>query len=911
MPGFAESFWSSDYAGGLGVLFGKLQQGVIENQQVLSIARLRADAEDAYGTRLGDITPSVNRNTGGFARDDGASVRKAYDGICTEMDEAGRNHRRIAGNIRELVVRPFGRWCDAYATRIQSSQDDLQGRIKAHDRQADVVKKLRSQYFNKCRLVEDLEEENKFAFQDPQSENSPKRVDVPEVKLPEDNVSDDEEVFDIGDQTFEKSEVKRTLAHMLQSIPLRETKVPILGTYQNVSTGSDIVDYLQQHMDASSVSYAERIGQDLVLHGFLRLVGNVGNSFANSSKMFYQWRPKAFRDAEVPEKKKPLERTSTLSSLEMVDSPVIGQVGEYLAGWNPLNNAHPNETPGEKLRREAAEADERYKAGVRKLDLLRCNLEERMMDQLKYLERCELDRLKAIKSVILDFSGAISNVIPSLQSTVDKLMLYQETVQPLGDLRYLLENYRTGAFVPKVQVYENYYNSADDQIFGADLEARARADRKRVPIVVTTILTFLDNRYPDLEGDEARQGIWLVDVSLEASHHLRNAINSGHPISQELLARYEIPIVASVLRLYLLELPDSLVSSNLYEIIKTIYSTQASESDESTRISVIQNTLGQLRLANIATLDAITTHFTRLIELTSADEAYVSALANNLALCVLRPRTESSLTSHERHSYRLVRDLFAHKETIFGELKRASSQAHAAGQPGSSRPRAISTNEHNRRAHMEERAQAIVSRSRASSPQPATNRAHRRDRSTGGATTRFPIQTSPTSGAEKRGIRQSLEVPASHDALASSTTSSEPSAKDRASDSGQPNGSTTTGQHAASASDAISAPSDTTASGPHESPVEKRNSLGRVAAAAGTSGRFPRKVPPVSGGPGGGTSGFSRHTATNSSGGSGGGSLSGKRDSAGSLMGGGGDHEKEDPDRPRGVSLSDRPFDDD
>ena len=84
-----------------------------------------------------------------------------------------------------------------------------------------------------------------------------------------------------------------------------------------------------------------------------------------------------------------------------------------------------------------------------------------MMDHQNFMDRCELDRLNAIKSVIFDFSGAISNVIPSLQSTVDNMMLYQETVQPLGDLRYLLENYRTGAFVPKVQVYDNYYNSVD------------------------------------------------------------------------------------------------------------------------------------------------------------------------------------------------------------------------------------------------------------------------------------------------------------------------------------------------------------------------------------------------------------------------------------------------------------------
>jgi hypothetical protein len=33
-----------------------------------------------------------------------------------------------------------------------------------------------------------------------------------------------------------------------------------------------------------------------------------------------------------------------------------------------------------------------------------------------------------------------------------------------------------------------------EQNFGVDIEARARADRKRVPILVTTLLTFLDNR---------------------------------------------------------------------------------------------------------------------------------------------------------------------------------------------------------------------------------------------------------------------------------------------------------------------------------------------------------------------------------------------------------------------------------
>ncbi|KAL3478213.1 hypothetical protein BJX99DRAFT_224821 [Aspergillus californicus] len=748
MPGFADSFWTPDYATGLGVLYGKLQQGAVENKQILTIASMRADAEEMYSQRLGDIAPSVDRMVAGFAKDDGASVRKAYEGTRTEMVEASRNHQKIASNIRELVVSPFRRWCDQHEARIENSHDDLQGRIKEHTKQADLVKKLRSQYFNKCRVMEDLEEENKLAFQAPETSPSVAKP-PPKIVLPDTQVEEDEPV-EIGDRVYSPDELKKLLVHMLENIRMGEIKVPIIGTYQNTSTGADIVEYTQKYLNATSLDYAEKIGQDLVDSGFLRLVGNMGSTFANSSKMRYQWRPRVFQLSGIPEKKSPLMRvTSVASSEDGVESP-IASVSEMLAGWNPLNNPHPNETPAEKLRREARESDERYKAAVRKLDLIRCKLEEEIVANLRFMEQCELDRLKAIKAVVLDFSGAVSNVIPNLQSTVDHMMLYQETIQPLGDLRYLLENYRTGGFVPKVQAYENYYGSVEDQIFGVDLEARARADRKRVPIIVTTVLTYLDNCYPELEGDDSRRAIWLFDVPLGATHHLRQALNTTKGDYFDVLQKYEIPVIASVLKLYLLELPDSLVSSQVYEIVKTIYSTTANETTEEGRIKVLQSTLGQLRLNNIATLDAIMTHFTRLMDLTSADETYISTLAQSLSTCILRPRSESSLTMDERHSYRLIRDLFAHKDSIFGELKRQSS-----GLIGSApRPRAISTDESNRRAAMEARNRAIVDRTRGTSPNPP--RKHRRDRSSGPDPGRFPINVS---GERKTPTRNSLDVP--------------------------------------------------------------------------------------------------------------------------------------------------------
>lgn len=225
----------------------------------------------------------------------------------------------------------------------------------------------------------------------------------------------------------------------------------------------------------------------------------------------------------------------------------------------------------------------------------------------------------------------------------------------------------------------------------------------------------------------------------------------------------------------LLILSDSLVSSQVYDIIKTIYDTTSDATpnpissepvNSAPRIKVLQSTLGQLRLNNIATLDAITTHFTRLIDLTSAEDNYVASLAQVLAPCILRPRTVNALTMEERHPYRLVRDLFDHKEAIFGELKRqASSAASGASRADSARQRAVSsTDESSRRSAMEARARAINNeRQRVKSPAP-TNR-HRRDKSTDGSGPgRFPVVASPrpdggriVSGA-KRG---SLEVPGS------------------------------------------------------------------------------------------------------------------------------------------------------
>ena len=247
---------------------------------------------------------------------------------------------------------------------------------------------------------------------------------------------------------------------------------------------------------------------------------------------------------------------------------------------------------------------------------------------------------------------------------------------------------------------------------------------------------------------------------------------------------------------------------------------------------------------------------------------------------------------HERHSYRLIRDLFDHKEEIFGELKRASTLSHTLS-GGSGRPRAISTDESNRRANMEARNRAIVSKSRASSPAPQHASStvngrdgNRRDRSTGPAETRFPIQTSPTLVADshKRGIlRQSLEVPGSRDAL--------PAVEKHGDNINSNNNNHYNDLNEPSVNEKP-LPANPTANGTSEHAVPASNpnldggdaTLGRSTAA--NPGRFPARKGT------GGSAPLGRHSL--------------KRESLGEMH----PRASEDSERPVGVQLTDAPMDD-
>jgi hypothetical protein len=140
-----------------------------------------------------------------------------------------------------MVIRPFGRWTSDHLNRVNHSHDELQSQVKLYDRQVAESKKLRQVYYNKCRLLEDLEEEINLAF----PANAPTTATVPttEEKGKGKEVAKEEEPpksppsrkstiedggewpLEIGDALYGKDQLSQLIATMMKEIPQKDVKV--------------------------------------------------------------------------------------------------------------------------------------------------------------------------------------------------------------------------------------------------------------------------------------------------------------------------------------------------------------------------------------------------------------------------------------------------------------------------------------------------------------------------------------------------------------------------------------------------------------------------------------------------------------------------------------------------------------
>ncbi|EDO18836.1 hypothetical protein Kpol_1023p5 [Vanderwaltozyma polyspora DSM 70294] len=718
MPGFVDNFWSEDLTTGLDVLFERLYHGCEQCNSFIQLFATRMQYEVAYGRQLYGVGGDID-NLDVTGRDPNVSIERALQTMVKSISEEGEAHLTIASNIESLILRPFSKWSNDHRERVKYSEKLLKSNARNFQKSRTYVTKLEKDYFNKCRKIEDFKN-SKF-----NEDELNKAMELLKLqKRYEDNLAREREFqkfATVGTIDFDYKTMRETLTLFLTKLPKSDYKLPLINySLQNTNSGSEITKFILQNMSLKDMDHAELFGQDLLNLGFLKYCNGVGNTFVNSKKFQYQWKNYAYTFANLPlpgedgsnSGAEDNEESQYTNIKEINDSSTESE-NKYEA-VTEMPNISTDESTLFSYMKDVEVSDKKYRKESFKMDTLRCSVEELMIDHLSFMEKCELDRIKAIKKATFDFCSILGNKITSLKICVDKMINSEDSIDPIESLLQLISRYHTGVFQPKVISYNNYYNPGAYQIFGIDLETRARLDKKVVPLIVSVILSYMDQIYPDLANDKVRTSIWIAPVKLKLTHELRALLNTQvFKDDADLLeilkkANYDPSTVSSVLKIYLLELPQPLITDEVYDILKVLYekyppertnfrkiqidekdSDKKSEDEgnrnddantykntesenDTNRIRGLYTTLSSLSKPHIATLDAISTHFYRLCKILRMGENgeqmasdFALAISQEFANCIIHVR----LLDGNDLGCKIFYDLLTHKKQIFKVLK--------------------------------------------------------------------------------------------------------------------------------------------------------------------------------------------------------------------------------------------------
>ncbi|KAM6496929.1 hypothetical protein JOM56_007402 [Amanita muscaria] len=742
---FTNSFWSQDYRHGLDVLYRKLDNGLVENDQLIAFIRARINAEAQLAASLAH---PASLGSNGFGADDGASLFMTFQGLQQESVSQSKLHDNVAKELVSLVINPFAEWAQGYKDRLKQSKSTVLGNWLRNYEQAQTdVQKLKQQYLTKTRRADEAEDDAKFAptgtnppdkyttsprlspadaHQAPQrmasvserisqrlrdiqqrgasglstssteetavEEQPPPSVDkgkqraieddsvesplpmspsLPKVDIPPEHII-------LGGVPFTSATVSQLLTRAASELRLRPVRFPVLGEYQDAFSGEEFITWLQESVKEfkGDIDIAENAAEVLTeQEGLLRRLGEFGNQFESSDDAYYQFRPRAFDlSSDKKEHRSSLQGENFLKRTNNLVNMVT----------KALNNNPNGDPPYVRARHEAEEADKTYRISVRKLDRHRLNIEERLEETLKTLERWEAERLRAVKTVLLQYQGIVANIPKALEQSNERSGILVSAYQPESDLIALIERYRTGPFRPTAHIYESVAHDEGDVVFGIDLrkwaeggwqELTSGEERKDIiPPVFTALLRAVEDAYHQMPNDLEKRKSWIYEVPLVVVHQLREILNTvqpGQPFPPDLFNGYDAPVIANTIKLWLHELDPPLLTYESWEEFRKIYpgvgTKMEGEVTEEQRLQNVSSALQRLPKVHLYVLDALIKHLTSLVKSSAveeSDEVFIAKLALTFGRAIIRPKQETELSIQDRHPTLLFIDLMTKYESI-------------------------------------------------------------------------------------------------------------------------------------------------------------------------------------------------------------------------------------------------------
>ncbi|KAJ9123068.1 hypothetical protein QFC22_001257 [Naganishia vaughanmartiniae] len=515
------------------------------------------------------------------------------------------------------------------------------------------------------------------------------------------------------------------------------TRMTMLGSYDSCVSGAELQKWLLEHIEGlgNDPSRGSEAGAALVKWGLIGRI-NVGRGWQDDEETFYYMKDAAFDTSPFAieslknhiRASEPASKASSAAAENFTPPapsvptlPSLSTASTLVKSYLPALSSLPGglgsvmesggDAPHVKARREAKIADDEYRSGVNELEVMRLRVEEWIEKALKSWERWERERIGSVKTVLGQYQSVISTLPGRMQSWTSEIKIAIEAFKPDVDFRALIENNRIGNFRPTPHIYESLDSDEPEVSFGIDLRKWAGSNWKailrdssnektngagkgNVPPAFVALLKGLEMKYSEVP-DELQRKSWIFLVDLRETHELRERINDPHvPLADMLdeVAKFNAPVIAATIKLWLLELNPPVCGYDAYEACKALYARRNDTQSNERLTSAISDIMSRLSGVQILILDTLFAHLQALVQKTrteEADEVFITKLALSLGRAILRPATESAVTLQDRTPSRLFTDLYTYRHEIFAPLVERAQQAIDRPMPVRKRTRPV------------------------------------------------------------------------------------------------------------------------------------------------------------------------------------------------------------------------------
>ncbi|OMH80121.1 Rho-GTPase-activating protein 8 [Zancudomyces culisetae] len=488
MPTFKDAFWEdprvptgSVYNRGPKQLCEKLEQGRTECDEVLNFLRDRMLIEEQYADALQRLAdrPFIDN---GFGNDEGGtSMKRAFEGLQTEVRNYGTLHAQFAQELKMDIIRNFSTFVAEHREGIASRSKKIMEHQKSLQLADKKAEKARADYFKKIELVERMERKEgvhranmvpKIPDRGGASRNK-KEIDSIKKRVEDDEVQA-RKIF-VGPLVLTEEEFGGMIKRLMAEIPQREVKYGILGTLRGLVNGEDLAMWFAENNTRRRIRGAKQGGgveeemgeeggdeemlktddeildvcQGLVADGYLRCMGR-GSEFIPKATSYYQWKNKAIvykmqRETERSNERREIEKREVEKKL-----PAVGVDG-YRADSSQGNRATSwfmglkmSIQSKDSLEDEIEKAEETYEENVKTFEKLRVEFEDDLMEFYEMMEAWELNRLTNIRISMKQYIKAATQCVLSSVAVCDRMQVYEESIKPEQDLRLTVEQQGVG-----------------------------------------------------------------------------------------------------------------------------------------------------------------------------------------------------------------------------------------------------------------------------------------------------------------------------------------------------------------------------------------------------------------------------------------------------------------------------------